>query len=381
MNSVGLIKKFVDIDISNDVSTSTTGSYDTLLIFSTFGTLGYINEVEVGSTLDEVIEALATTDAISVATAITTYSDYSNIISALTVYYNHGGANVIIVTGISDIITLTANYLYELPSNLALIAFVTSDNQANVNSIYSIAYDYNSAHSDGIAQKLFFASTNSVSTSYNECEACVIKYAESENYNYDEFTIPAYLTQLNAHSYNIEQYIYTTETVDATAMTLSLYETLESLNFTFDMLIANKVKAVNTVTLAGNDLYEKFIVMLIQYTLTQAILNVLITKISYMNVVGVLNSVIANELVYYLDSEALSTDVIYTDNDKTVTYNGETYIILPENTVFTKGYFCKILPVTALTTEQRASHIAPPIYLFLAINYSIYSITIEGSVI
>ena len=65
----------------------------------------------------------------------------------------------------------------------------------------------------------------------------------------------------------------------------------------------------------------------------------------------------------------------------TVTVNGKQYTIIEEGTPLTNGYFVQILPMSALTENDRAARKAPPIYVIIADQYGIRAITVNGEII
>ena len=90
---------------------------------------------------------------------------------------------------------------------------------------------------------------------------------------------------------------------------------------------------------------------------------------------------ICSELERYKNAGYLTTDKIWTNEDLKISRNGVTYTIVEKGTPLTNGYIVTILPMTALTDEERAERSAPPIYVILADQYGIRKMTISGEII
>ena len=105
------------------------------------------------------------------------------------------------------------------------------------------------------------------------------------------------------------------------------------------------------------------------------------TKLKNNDGVGKIYATICSELANYRTCGYLSTDKTWTDPTMKVNVNGKTYTIIEEGTPLINGYKVTVLPLASLSQNDIILHKAPPIYIIIADQYGIRSITVNGEII
>ena len=159
------------------------------------------------------------------------------------------------------------------------------------------------------------------------------------------------------------------------------YEQLSLNNLNVDTYLAGGVRNLGGNLKNGADFVNSFVRIMLHQTLTERLLELLVTKLKNYNGVGRIYSTICKELENYRGCGYLTTDKTWTDETLKVTVNGVSYDIIEKGTALINGYHVKVLPLSALTDTQKAAHSAPPVYVIVADQYGIRSITVNGEII
>lgn len=235
----------------------------------------------------------------------------------------------------------------------------------------------------GYKEKMFISSTINPSleiTSPDKIPNFVIKFGPAGI----EMTVAAYLTQVNiSDPRTIQDYCYTIEDVSmfegAVQDNNDTFVALTNKKFNVDTTLVNNVRNVMGDTISGYDMMNYFIRIILTQTLTDRIVNVLATKIKFdrSGINKVINA-ITQELNIYKVNGYLNSEFIWTDDDLFYSFNGMDYLVCSRNTPFKMGYKFIVLPINALTQEQRDSHVFPPVYVVIADSMSVRQIVING---
>ena len=207
-----------------------------------------------------------------------------------------------------------------------------------------------------------------------------------------EMTMAAYLCKANVDYYNsIQDYCFTTEEVvytytNSEKMTDTygeyyeddaLYKALEKQNVNIDCILENGIRNLGGNDIKGNSLINIYVLILLNQTLTERLVGLLVNKIKY-NQTGLtqIGATIAKELERYVRNGFLTTDKSWTK--ETLVYNG--YTIINKNTPLSKGYKYVILPFATLSEADLKAHKLPMIYVLVADQYQIRKINVIGEV-
>lgn len=277
---------------------------------------------------------------------------------------------------------------------IVITSNATWDVMKNANDIYN-------KEEKGISSKMFLSAITPTEYDDNEKSASDVKksYISSRDgfsLKYGrkgiEMTIAAYLTQINANRFNsIKDYDFTIETVSydyiVSAEEKRTYTSVYDDNDLVEALMKNNINVVSTLVNAtrnlggndtlGHDIVNEFMLILLHQTLTDRLVQLLSQKIKYNQTgLSLIGATIASELQRYVDNGYLTTDKVWTDPDLIV----EGITIITQNSPLQIGYKYVIFPFSSLTTEERAEHKLPPIYILIADSYSIRKIEINGEV-
>ena len=224
----------------------------------------------------------------------------------------------------------------------------------------------------GINEKLLIARAVAF-TDTSEVRNLAVKYS---NVIGGEASIAAYLSQLNAYGVDtVKDYMFTEE-LDTLVEDVSNanYKTLMSNNYNVDIDLQGTSRNCGGNCKDGISLTNDFVRIVLQQTLTERLVALLASKIYGANGVGKIYATLVDELKYYQANGYLSREKIWTKD--TLIIDGVT--IIEKGTPLPNGYLIKIFP---LKSEYIANHMAPPIYIVIADQYSIRVINIEGEVI
>lgn len=374
MNDID-VRRFVDINIKQHVETQISGTRDTLVLYTHEGTSGKISGNTTTSISDK--EILASWAA---ASAIYTVESFPDTNAYLSMYFQNNGARVVVIEAV-DYEELTAEMIKSLDNKYILVGLCSA--KANAESAYSaLKAIATSRESDssiyGVNEKIIFARTETYSDN-----SSISNFASKYSKVYGaEMTIAAYLSGIDVYGVStVNDYMYTAESIDEEVLTDELYETLVLNNMNVDTYFAGNVRNLGGNLKNGADLTNSYVRIILHQTLTDRLLELLVTKIKNVDGVGKIYATISKELENYRTCGYLSTDKIWTDQTMTVTVNGKQYTIIEEGAPLTDGYVVQVLPMSALTDADKAARKAPPIYVIIADQYGIRAITVNGEII
>lgn len=374
MNDID-VRRFVDINIKQHVETQISGTRDTLVLYTHEGTLGKIS----GNTTDTISdkEILASWAAANAAYPTATFPD-TNVY--LSMYFQNSGARVVVIEGV-DYTALTADMLKSLDNKFILIGLCSAETKVELayNALKKLATARETDNDIyGVNEKIIFART-ATATDTSTVSNFASKYSKVYG---AEMTMAAYLSGIDVYGVStVNDYMYTAESIDEEVLTDELYETLSLNNMNVDTYFAGNVRNLGGNLKNGADLTNSYVRIILHQTLTERLLELLVTKIKNVDGIGKIYATISKELENYRACGYLSTDKVWTDKTMTVTVNGKQYTIIEEGTPLTNGYFVQVLPMSALTEADRAARKAPPIYVIIADQYGIRAITVNGEII
>ena len=197
-----------------------------------------------------------------------------------------------------------------------------------------------------------------------------------------EMTIAAYLSRVNVYRTNtVADYMFTQETLTDEKVDDTTFGSILNENMNVDVYLAGAVRNMGGNLKNGADLINSYVKIILHQTLTERLLDLLTTKIKGARGLAQIYATVAQELEAYRSCGYLTTDKVWTDEDLTTTYNGQTYTIITKGTPLLLGYSIKILPLSSLTLVDKTERKTPPIYIIIADQYGIRKITINGEVI
>ena len=374
MNDID-VRRFVNVDIVQHVETQISGSRDTLVLYTHEGTKGRIS----GNTTDVITDAekLASWTA---ASKIYNASAFPDTNKYLSVYFDNAGARVVVIEGY-DYTDITADMIKALPTELIMIGLCSAE--ANAEDAYDALKQLcvtraNDQDVYGITEKIFFGRT----TAKDDEDVVENFCAKYSNVYGAEMTMAAYVSGIDVYGINtVNDYMYTAEVIDEEVLTDEEYEQLSLNNLNVDTYLAGGVRNLGGNLKNGADFVNSFVRIMLHQTLTERLLELLVTKLKNYNGVGRIYSTICKELENYRGCGYLTTDKTWTDETLKVTVNGISYDIIEKGTALINGYHVKVLPLSALTDTQKAAHQAPPVYVIVADQYGIRSITVNGEII
>lgn len=371
MASINL-KRFVDINIKQHVPSVVLGTRDTVVLFTSEGSSS------------DPIDVTSYSDALAKLTSTT----YATTLKYLNIYFACGGVKARVIGNTS---TLTENLVSGLGDEYIMVAS-TNAGYATLKSIAQAREASQTIY--GINEKILFARTSTASDA-DFVKNFAVKYA-SDNYVGAEMSIAAYLSQINVYGVDtVYDYAYTVEPVlkdltdpsspvvlyDAEDISDDTYGTIITNNMNVNVYLAGAVRDCGGNLKNGADVVNSFVRIILHQTLTGRLIALMTEHLKGTSGLGKIYATTSQELEMYKTAGYLSTDKIWTDNTLKVTYNNVTYTIIEKGTALTNGYLVKVLPYAALTDQQKALHQAPPIYVIIADQYGIRSITIQGDVI
>ena len=197
-----------------------------------------------------------------------------------------------------------------------------------------------------------------------------------------EMTIAAYLSRVNVYRTNtVADYMFTQEALTDEKVDDTTFGSILDENMNVDVYLAGAVRNMGGNLKNGADLINSYVKIILHQTLTERLLDLLTTKINGARGLAQIYATVAQELEAYRSCGYLTTDKVWTDEDLTTTYNGQTYTIITKGTPLLLGYSIKILPLSSLTLVDKTERKTPPIYIIIADQYGIRKITINGEVI
>lgn len=358
------IKRFVNIDIHQKILSSVSSIRDTAVLLTSDGNA---NSNKVFSSYAAML-------------ADNTFKSYEETLKYAKVFFDNGGIKLDIHCGIvsKDAIVLE---IKSLPTSEIVVAYAgdaTMMEEAAI-EITTQSGDVNDITKVyGINQKILLSrvATAKDDSSINNF---AVKVSAIEG---AEMTIAAYLTKLSIYGTDtIHDYAFTSENITAEANNDAILGAVLDNNMNVDMTLVNAVRNLGGNLTNGLDIVNQYVLIVLQQTVTDRLLSLLTQKIKGQSGISAIYTAIAGELGRYVTNGYLVTDKIWTDETKTVSYNGKTYTLIEKNTPLTLGYRVVVLPYSSLSEDDKQNHKCPPIYIFLAESYGIRSITINGEVI
>lgn len=374
MNDID-IRRFVDINIKQHVETQISGTRDVTILYTHEGTVGKISN--------------NTTESISDKEIISSWQDANEIYDSssfpdtnayLSMYFQNAGARIVVIEGI-DYTDLTAEMIKSLDDKFILIAACSASSNvelayAKLKNIATTRESDNDIY--GINEKIIVGRTMTISDT-DSISNFASKYS---NVYAAEMTICAYLSRINVYGVStVNDYMYTAESIAEEVLTDDQYETISTNNINVDTYFGGNVRNLGGNLKNGADLTNSFVRIILHQTLTERLIELLVTKIKNADGIGKIYATISKELENYRTCGYLSSDKIWSDKTMIVTVNGTQYTIIEEGTPLINGYFVKVLPMSALTENDIAERKAPPIYVIIADQYGIRAITVNGEII
>lgn len=359
------IKKFVDINIQAPVIRSVDATRKTVVLFTPEGVNGTVVEFE------SYADAVATLNA----------TTFVNTLAYLKVFFEANGVKCRVIEG-TAYTALSTTVLKNLANDYIVVACVvpSANMAAGYTALSALAQSMEEdTEVYGVNEKVILARTTD-STDTNVAKNFVAKYSSVLG---AEMTVAAYFSQVNIKRQNsIWDYCFTAEPkLDPEDIDTSTFETLMTNNYNVDISLGGATRNLGGNMKNGQDAINEYVRIVLHQTLTQRLVDLLVTKLKGSDGVGAIYTAITQELEIYRDAGYLTTDKIWTADDLTKVYNGQQYTIIEKGTALTTGYHIRVLPLLSLSAEDKADRKAPPIYVILADQYGIRQITINGEVI
>lgn len=363
------LKRFVDIDIQSKVISSSTSERDTVVLLSSEGQ----------SENNKIYSSLKEFNSDPNTSSLTKTKKYAEM------YFSNGGLKLDVRYKIASNTDIVSE-IKKLPYNEIVVAYCGTYSEmktaattitASKGSVGSINSTY------GINQKILLGRT----TSAEDCSGIdnfAVKVSAIEG---SEMTIAAYLSRINIYGVNsIHDYAFTVESFSTQDLTnivnddTILGNTLDN-NMNIDMELAGAIRNLGGNLTNGLDLVNQYTLIVLHQTITDRLLKLLTQKIKGQSGVNSIYTTIVDELSRYVTNGYLTTDKVWKDETKTLSYNNQTYTLIEKDQALVLGYHIVVLPLSALSEEDKAKRKCPPIYIFLADSYGIRNITINGEVI
>ena len=384
------IRNFVDINIVNKVVTQIDSTREAVVLFTLNTTIAPVATLyNIYNSLEEVEE--------------TGINKNTNSYKYAKVYFENGGIKLVCVninygnSGEPYEFYTPSNilpFVKELPNEYIIIAVEETNNW---DLMAELASTYNASTIDGkavygVKWKIFL--TNMLYTSgpqelpalgLDAIENFCIKLTDTTNQVGGEMTIAAYLNQIDFYANEtVQDYDFTPEKLSTT-----LFDTLDMNTYVstciqyhanISVKLNNVVRNIGGDLANGENLVNKFALIVLHQTLSQVVFNTLTQKLKGKDAITALYGTISQELNKYVNDGYLTLDKIWTNQSVIVTKNGINYTLIEKGTPLVKGYYISILPYSSLTAEELAAHKCPDIYVFIADNYTIRKVTINGKV-
>lgn len=359
------VRRFVDINIKQHVETQMKGTRDVLVLYTHEG------ETETVSS-----EISSWSDANSKFPAGT----FPDTNAYLEMYFKNNGAKAVVIEDM-PYDALTKDIIKALPNEYILVgvcsaAGTVSQTYSKIKSLATELSNDNDVY--GINEKILLGRTETISDT-DEIANLAVKYSEILG---AEMTIAAYLSRINVYGVNtVNDYMFTTEKIDEEFVSDTEYETIIANNMNINTYLAGNIRNLGGNLKDGADLVNSYVRIILHQSLTERLLKLLATKIKNIDGIGKIYAAMSKEMENYRACGYLSTDKIWTDESLIVEANKKSYTIIEKGTPLINGYHIQILPMSALTEQAKAERKTPPIYVIIADQYSIRSITINGEII
>lgn len=377
------VRNFVDINITSKAISSISSTREVTILFT--------NDEDL-TTTSAIFESLKEVEEVYESG----YSDKVAYKYAKT-YFDAGGNELKVIYSESLTANTLKNLVNELPDEEIVIAIAVEDGKSAELAVELAALYNTQSNVDGFAvygvnQKIFIGAvdytdfiTDATKYAKQGVDNFALKVGDLENQVGCEMTIAAYLSKIDFYGVNtVQDYSYTKENLDTSNYPDNLNGVVQAVisnNANITVEIANGIRNIGGNLTNGEDLVNKFALIVLHQTLSQRVFNSLTQKIKGSAAITALYSTIAQELNKYITCGYLTTDKVWSLDDLTLKYNGQTYTLITRGTALNLGYKITILPLSSLTDEDKLAHKAPLIYVILADGYSIRKVVINGEVI
>ena len=402
MNSID-IRHFVDIDIINKKNVlSVNSTRDTVVLFTL--------DTKFAPTTDAYTEYSSIEEVEAVEDFDPTTDKAKAIYKYCKVYFDNGGVKLRLInanygntgTALTEI-TYDAilPFVKELPNEIIVVAVVNATITNNISTVVALANEYNNSTIDGfevygitekyfLANDIYTATTSSITygtttVDIDKVKNLAIKMIDQTNQVGGEMTIAAYLSRVDVYKSNdVKDYAFTQEILNTSNFPSNMNSYVKHAidkhkNITIDINGVNRNLGGDLTT--GEDLINKYVLIILHQTLSQRVFEVLTQKLKGNECVTALYSAMSRELNRYLNSGYLSVDKVWTDDDLTIVKNNVTYTLITQGTALVTGYKITILPFASLDPTEIAAHKLPYIYVVLGDSYNIRKATINGETI
>lgn len=211
-----------------------------------------------------------------------------------------------------------------------------------------------------------------------------------------EASIAAYLTKIDLDENNsVNDYMFTEEVVenysytnsgDTITMNYTQYivdedsqlTALLNKNYNVNVTLRDSIRVIGGNALNSSDLVNEYMLLVLQQTLTEKLVDLLNTKIKY-NSLGLtkINGVMIRELNRYVNNGFLIPNKVYEEKEDIMDVTGST-VLLTKGAKLISGYKYYIAPFSTLSEADKEDHLLPSITLLLSDGYSIRKITVDG---
>lgn len=379
------LNNFVTVNIDYDPVTYSSGSRPTVVLLddSTISMEQKPSSDEYyWSSLSEYI------DSLGLGTGIV--PTHTQLYKMVATFFNNGGKEIHYIRYNESSGTATSvEKIKALSSNEIVVTGCFSDKP----KLFNIATVINADEDmSGVNEKFFLISEKAADitedeTKFDAYPNIAIKVGDPGI----EMTIAAYLSKIDIDKGIIQDYCFTSEYIGSS--TDSLFETSilddndkfkklknwlrYNVNINLAQGSSNDTRNYGGNTAAKQDLVNYYVKIILTQTLSQALLTLLKTKLKYsQSSISLISATIIDELNRYKKAGYISTDKTWIKGDR---YDKSgNYLLLSNNTQFTRGYVLSILPLASLSSADIAQHKLPDIYLFIADTYSIREISLTG---
>lgn len=357
------VKNFVDVNITTKALPSVVGTRRTVVLYTGEGTAS--TEPKIVDASDFAVKYPAT--GVNAKPVTNAY---------LAMFFANGGGYCKVIEGV-PYGSITQSMLADLANEEIVVAAATPN--ANVEAGYTAVKNLASGYQGtGAAQKIFLART-AVTTNNDAIANFAVKYSKTLG---AEMTMAAYLSRIDVYSTDtVADYAFTIEAITPENLTNAEYTAIVGVNENADITLAGATRNIGGNCTDGADLTNTYVLIILQQTITERLLQILANKIRNSKGLSQIYSGLAGELENYRTCGYLSTDKSWEDDTWIVTRNGVAYTIIEQGTPLVSGYYIRVLPLSSLNDTERAQRLCPPVYVILADQYGIRKIEVTGEVI
>lgn len=418
MDSVD-IRNFVDINIINKKETVEINSTrDTVILFTLDDSFIPVSTTNNGYKEYSSLEEMEAVTGFNAAWKLKSVYQYAKV------FFENGGVKLLLadpnVIGDTHLTEMhwydILPYVKELPNEIIVVAVdqLDIDENTNLSLMAGLANEYSKSTVNGfkvygINEKYFLsfsknipvsgtvgymneAGTSEITVKLVEVPNLALKIANSR-YSDDipyqvgtEMTIAAYLSQIDVYKPNsIKDYAFTQEIVStdfgASFNINTMVKNVITKHANISVDINGIIRNIGGDLTTGEDLVNKYVLIILHQTLSQRVMEVLTQKLKGNDAITAIYAAMSRELNRYLSSGYLTTDKAWTNNDLTIVKNNITYTLITKGTALVQGYKITILPYASLTSAEISEHKVPYIYVVLADSYNIRKATIYGETI